>query len=272
MTPATLFLWPLYLACLPAATAWVFSWTEPDDTLLTSSGDDVKACTKIDNPVGNVYDWDPKGDNLCIFFYNNTDCTDPSAGYTCSPWPWANHVSGIHVLSYEVTKNGSSTDSTLDPSSSAAVVTVTPSHVSPSSSSAAASGSNTSSSSLSGGAIAGIVIGIVAGVSIAGVVLFLFLRKRKQPQQPPAPDPVDSKPPPSPLPSPGLQEAASIETKAKLSELQCPNQGFAPAEKSAYPDHVTQELPGTPVMSEMGSGVERAELDGSPTHGTNPRN
>ncbi|KAJ6134920.1 hypothetical protein N7512_000080 [Penicillium capsulatum] len=189
MTPSTVFLWPVYLACLPAATAWVFSWTTPDDDFLTNRGNGIKSCTEIDNPVGNVFDWDPKGENLCINFYNNTKCADDILGYTCSPWPWSEHAATKHVRSYDVTQNdtSSSTTSTSASTSNTASAATSSSASSSATASAAAAANQDNSSSISGGAIAGIVIGVVAAVAIAALVFFFLRRRRNQSAYSPPP-------------------------------------------------------------------------------------
>ncbi|KAJ5173383.1 hypothetical protein N7492_005976 [Penicillium capsulatum] len=261
MTPSTVFLWPVYLACLPAATAWVFSWTTPDDDFLTNRGNGIKSCTEIDNPVGNVFDWDPKGENLCINFYNNTKCADDILGYTCSPWPWSEHAATKHVRSYDVTQNdtSSSTTSTSASTSNTASAATSSSASSSATASAAAAANQDNSSSISGGAIAGIVIGVVAAVAIAALVFFFLRRRRNQSAYSPPPGPPTD-------PAPGSIESAVLDTKPKYSELHSPNHGFGLAEKPGDSEHVMRELSATNTVSELGAGIPRAELDGS-SHG-----
>lgn len=233
----------LYLLLLPSTAAWVFSWTDPSGQLLTDHGSQTQACRQIDNPEGNVFDWDTEGENLCLYLYENTDCTDPSAGYTCNPWPWDNHESGSHILSYEIVQNGTSG------ASPTATLPITSGTATSTSTSSSAPGSTENDSSLSGGAIAGIVVGVLAAVAIAGILFFfLFWRRRR---------------------SSGAA-AAPVQPGTRMSELQAtekPYQEPAPSSLSSQQPVVVRELPGSHAASEMGPAVERAELDGSPMYG-----
>lgn len=257
MIPTSLLLSSLSLAYLPPTTAWVFSWTQPNGDLLTDHGSGVQSCQAIDNPKGNIFDWEANGDNVCIYLYGNNDCSNPSSGYTCKPWPWANHRAGSHILSYEVVINGttpSSTTSTTPPATTATTSTPISTGTTTTSSAATTSSApvNTSSgSSLSGGAIAGIVVGVLAAAAIAGI-LFFFLGWRRR------------------RPSNSANDAAPAETA--MSELQAadykPHQEPPPLmSQSLYQQQRLRELPGSHPASEMGPGVERTELDGSPVYG-----
>lgn len=239
---------PLYLPLLPSTAAWVFSWTDPSGQLLTDHGSQTQACRQIDNPEGNVFDWDAEGGSLCLYLYDNTDCSDPSAGYTCKPWPWDNHESGSHILSYEIVQNGTSGTSSSTVASSTATLstTGTVATATSTSTSSSASGSTENGSSLSGGAIAGVVVGVLAAGALSGILFFFFLWRRRS-----------------------AAPTAAVQPGTRMSELQAGEKPYQePASSSLFSQQpvVVRELPGSHAASEMG-GVERAELDGSPMYG-----
>ncbi|KAJ5832927.1 hypothetical protein N7474_001238 [Penicillium riverlandense] len=289
MAPSSFFLLlPLFLSCLPSpTTAWVFSWTPPDGKLLTNHGEDGLACKDIDNPKGNSFDWDPRGGQWCIYLYGVKGCshnnTDNSVGYTCKPWEWADPGSGSQIYSYQVISNitehasssvaaahATATDtatSSMHTATSTGVHEQTPT---PTSSSDSGTGSSApmnqkqnDSSSLSGGAIAGIVVGVLAVVVMTGV-LFFFLywhprksSKSKAEKDLAAYESLSSPPPPAPM-------SATTATSGK-TELQGSSEK-APLEKDGLePGQRLNELQGDRNhVVEMEQGTVRAELDGSP--------
>ncbi|KAJ5459239.1 hypothetical protein N7530_011183 [Penicillium desertorum] len=202
----------LYFTCLPLVSAWIFSWHEPDGKLLTVQNDVGQDCKLMNNPEGNVFDWTPQEGYWCLFLYGNTHCEEPSEGYTCKTYPWPDHVSSADLLSFKVKNNTSAFESSTssisaspsatnaDPSSTSASPSSTDTTSSPTptiattptadATSAASSSSATSASTstddkptISGGAIAGIVVGVLAAVAIAGLIFFLIRRRRQNAAQ-----------------------------------------------------------------------------------------
>lgn len=274
MVSSSFLLLPLYLAYVPSATAWVFSWTNSTGGLLIDHGDAVQSCKAIDNPKGNIFDWDAKGGNFCIYLYNNGNCSDPSAGYTCKAWPWSNHVAGSYIHSYEIVLNNTDTTSTTSSSSSTSktststtssstqtsaspVATTAATNTSSATTTPIAANTNTNtskSSSLSGGAIAGVIVGVLAALAIAGI-LFFFLcwRPRRKTQ----PSTISERP------IPPMSELGQYDEKPSSPTLSSPNSHGQASD--VYQGQKLRELPGSGVAMEMGPGVMRAELDGSTT-------
>ncbi|OOQ89481.1 hypothetical protein PEBR_28093 [Penicillium brasilianum] len=278
MVASLFLLLPLYLAYIPSATAWVFSWTNSSGGFLTDHGDGVQSCKAIDNPKGNIFDWDAKGGNFCIYLYNNGNCSNSSAGYTCKAWPWSNHVAGSYIHSYEIVLNNTDTASTT--SSSASSISTTLSSTTSSSTQTSATAASTSaasntssptttpiaastdnntakSSSISGGAIAGIVVGVLAAVAIAGI-LFFFLCWR--PRKKTRPSTVSERP------VAPMSELGSYDDKPSSPTLSSPTSNGQGSD--VYQGQKLRELPGSGVATEIGPGVMRAELAGS-THWKN---
>jgi hypothetical protein len=244
----------LYFACLPSASAWIFSWHNPDGKLLAVQDDVAQDCKSMDNPKGNVFDWTPQEGHWCIFLYTNTDCKEPSDGHTCKTYPWSDHVSGQHILSFKVKNYTSDIESSSISASESATDTKsspTPTVVIPTTTDAidaASSSSVTSASSsadkkrtISGGAIAGIVIGVLAAVAIAGMlIVFLIWRRRKNAAQSSTTAQTNATP-------------AMAELSSPVEELELPI-----STKSGF-----RELHGSAVASEIGPGAERHELSGT---------
>ena len=274
---------PLFLAFLSApVTAWVFSWTTPDGTLLTNHGDSELSCKDMNNPKGNVYDWDPQSGHWCIFMYGVKGCsannTDDAVGYTCKPWPWANHVSGKQIYSYQVindtagyasssaaaeptstSTSSTSTQTTTSTSVQQTSATPTSSSDSDTGSSASTNQKTTGSSSLSGGAIAGIVVGVLAAVIIAGLLFFfLYWRRRKSSKTEKDLPAYASAPSPPPAPMSATTATGTSELQGYEKQQHFEKDGLEPGQK-------LNELRGDQNhVLEMEQGTVRAELDGSP--------
>ncbi|KAJ5145892.1 uncharacterized protein N7515_000456 [Penicillium bovifimosum] len=255
----------LYFTCLPSVSAWIFSWHNPDGKLLAVQNEGPQDCRKIDNPKGNVFDWSPIEGHWCIFLYTNSDCKEPSAGHTCKTYPWSDHASGQHILSFQVKKYTSGIEdsisdspSTTDANTSSAPTATTPattdasdaassssvtrvSSIPSASSVTSASASADEKHTISGGAIAGIVIGVLAAVAIAGIVVFLIWRRRRNSAY-----------------AAQSSTAAPSDTTSAMAELPSPA-----AEQSPIPTKpVFRELHGSAVATEI-AGAERYELSGT---------
>lgn len=111
-----------------------------------------------------------------------------------------------------------------------------------------ANGDSDSSASLSGGAIAGIVIGVVGGLALIAVAVFFLFRRRRNRAGP-------------------VEEVGGAGTTAQAAEKQDPDVYEAPesphyqaGELYAAPPHAPSELPPNHrYVAELGPG-ERSEL------------
>ncbi|OQE16506.1 hypothetical protein PENFLA_c027G08644 [Penicillium flavigenum] len=264
----------LYFTCLPSVSAWIFSWHEPDGKLLTVQNDVGQDCKLMNNPEGNVFDWTPQEGYWCLFLYGNTHCEEPSEGYTCKTYPWPDHVSSADLLSFTVKNNtsafesstssisaspsatNSDTSTSVSPSSTdtnssptpTVVTTPTADATDAASSSPATSASSRTAdnSTISGGAIAGIVVGVLAAVAIAGLIFFLVRRRRQNAAQ---------------------SSAVGRSPTVAMAELPSPQEEKSHAfNKPIYRAQGFRELHGSDVASEIGSGIERHELDATEFH------
>lgn len=114
-------------------------------------------------------------------FYTDDNCEGDVAGWACDP-PWKKSAS-TDLSAFEV-YNGvasSSSVSSLSPTSTATSASTAAAESTTTTAGAAAGSSSSGGSSLSGGAIAGIVVGVVAGVAIIGALaFFLGIRRRRR--------------------------------------------------------------------------------------------
>ncbi|KAJ5995447.1 hypothetical protein N7481_002424 [Penicillium waksmanii] len=236
------------LSCLaysPLASAWIYTWHSPNDTLLSFQGNKPLSCKSMNNPIGNVFNWEPQDGHWCIFMYSNSDCDNENVGYTCKDWEWASHplTNNTSVFLATSTSSASATKTTTSESSTATGATST----TPSAATATATSEPTGSDSkagLSGGAIAGIVVGALAAVAIAGILLFfLCWRRRKNNAQN-----IDDTRTESATGMVELSNSHPEEEKASISE------------KPRSRQETLRELKGSTAASEMGPGTERHEL------------
>ncbi|KAJ6080159.1 hypothetical protein N7467_009912 [Penicillium canescens] len=269
MRASSLLSLPLYLACLPFASAWIFTWHTADDELFSYQGSKQLECKSIDNPKGNVFNWEPQAGHWCFFVYSNSACEEPNFGYTCQDKEWADHVSSKHAQSFKVTNNTialsstttssastSSTSATVSTSSTPSSATVTSTKGSTdaaSSSSATSDPESTGGKAIpSGGTIAGIVVGVLAAVAIAGILIFfLCWRRRKNTAQ--------------------TSAAARTDSTSAMAELSHADEKKSPvSDKPGYQAQRIRELHGSNVASEIGAGTERYEV-GTERHEMNVR-
>ncbi|KAJ5619792.1 hypothetical protein N7510_003776 [Penicillium lagena] len=241
----------------------------------------------MNNPAGNTFDWDPQSGHWCIFMYGVKGCslnnTADAVGYTCKTWGWPNHSSTKQIYSYQVlndtlgyvsssiaaaqaTSTDSSTASSTNTATSTGVHDQPSATATPTSSSDSETGSSApinqkqnDSSSLSGGAIAGIVVGVLAAVIIAGVLFFfLYWRRRKYTKSPQTEKDLGAYASPS---SPAPMSA----TTDNKTELQGSSEKALLEKDGLEPGQKLGELQGSRNhVIEMEQGTVRAELDGSP--------
>ncbi|KAK5789976.1 hypothetical protein VI817_007263 [Penicillium citrinum] len=119
-------------------------------------------CTKIDNAKGKLFEYDSEDGPFEISLYNNGDCSGTASG-------WASKL---------LSKNASSAINSFKVDSTLTTTTIS-TQTRPASTSATPD-MPSSGTRLSGGAIAGIVIGVVAGVAMIVLILFLIARRRRQ--------------------------------------------------------------------------------------------
>ena len=167
------------LFLLPSVSAWTLVWTNGTNATFVEQGTTSKACTQMNNPAGKWFEWDAEKDKVCVYLYDNEECTEPSRGSADSYL--AKNASST-IYSYKV-------ESTV-PSSS-------------------------SSSRLSGGAIAGIVVGVVVGVLLIAALIFFVIRHRRKPKYE---RPESSTPPAYTSTAPAhMETAGSTKKSAELS-------------------------------------------------------
>lgn len=238
------------LAYLPSASAWIYTWHDPNDKMLSFEDDKPLSCKAMDNPKGNIYNWEPQDGHWCMFLYTNSNCENPIVGRTCKDYEWPNHVSGEHIKSFKVTNNTAGFLSTATTAESTTKATSSPSSTadattSPASASATATNgpeNSGSDSSISGGAIAGIVVGVLAAVAIAAILIFfLCWRRRKNGTEP--------------------NPTTRTESTSGMVELSQPDEEQSPvSEKPMYKSQGLRELTGSTGVSEIGSETERYEI------------
>lgn len=182
----------LYLvALLPLVQAWTFRYTNSDNETTTIHGTENLDCTDIDLPSGNEVSFHPEGTLPCLSLYHGAKCPDSEKGSfkindTCTAWEWTTNAHG-NFSGIEVYVSGA-------PTATASMSTATQTSASTGTSTSQSTSSGSSSGlTLSGGAIAGIVVGLVcAFLIVAAIFFFLGRRKRKaklanQQNSPPAP-------------------------------------------------------------------------------------
>lgn len=170
----------LYIfALLPLVQAWTFRYTNSSNETTTIHGTKNLDCTDIDLPNENAVSWDPEETlKACLLIYHRAECPDseysPSDFNTsCTDYKWEasayGRFRGIRVL-----VSGA-------PTATASISTATQTTATTGTSTSPSTSSNSSSGlTLSGGAIAGIVVGLVcAFLIVAAIFFFLGRRKRK---------------------------------------------------------------------------------------------
>jgi len=182
------------LQCVVAQGTWYFTWTDPSNNTHSESDSAPSMCIEIDNPLGKYFDWSAS-DGWCIEFWENTNCTgNPGAGHTCQSWPWRANAQYHHLRAFRVIANSSdttvSTSTSLSSTSTSTSASVNTTTSSPTDDTESSSTENYGGDSLSGGPIAGIVVGVVAGVAMLAVAVWFFLICRRRQKASIQPGPV----------------------------------------------------------------------------------
>ncbi|KAJ5798862.1 uncharacterized protein N7503_006367 [Penicillium pulvis] len=185
-------LYTLFLA--PLAHGWTFRYTNStsDTTILEETGS--RNCTKIQLAKNKLFSWDPEGSNECVSIYYDENC-ETSGGYSCAFWKksashdfgsidvsTSNKAASVSVITTTETATSTSASSVTSTTgtSSAASTSSTFSASPTTTSSAATTDSTSSSSTISGGAIAGIVIGVLVGILVIAAIFFILRRRNRK--------------------------------------------------------------------------------------------
>ncbi|KAJ5770302.1 uncharacterized protein N7511_002353 [Penicillium nucicola] len=175
----------LYIfALLPLVQSWTFQYTNSANETTTIHGTKNLDCTDIDLPNGNAASYDPEGSLPCLLIYQRAKCPDSEQSdvnaTSCESWKWESPANG-RFRGIKVLVSGAPTATASISTATQATATIaTSTSLSTSSSTPPSTSSDASSGlTLSGGAIAGIVVGLVCALLIVAVIFF-FLGHQKR--------------------------------------------------------------------------------------------
>ncbi|KAL2796567.1 hypothetical protein BJX66DRAFT_133136 [Aspergillus keveii] len=179
---STLWLASLALTSIPGITAWTLVWRNETTSAEVIDGQDEQDCTQIWHEEGEEFSFDPEGP-FCVKFYHDAQC-DRSNGIDCSGRMWkqdaSQNISAFIVSSMppaSMTAAGFTSDTpTPTPTPTSTTTTTQTSSPTPTADAAeedASSGDN----DFSGGAIAGIVIGVLIAVALLCAASFYLGRR-----------------------------------------------------------------------------------------------
>ncbi|GFG01636.1 hypothetical protein IFM61392_01891 [Aspergillus lentulus] len=294
MAPLSSRIFPLAIGALaltPLTSAWTLTWRNSTAGATIINENKAENCTRIWHQKGQPFAWDPEG-KWCMHFYKDAECTQ-IAGYACDGRVWRQDASrdlpafdvfpmpaeSVSIIFPSTTSKSTTTSSTSTTPTSTAVTTTAAE--SQSATSAAASTTPTpspspSSSSISGGAIAGIVIGAIAALGIIAALFFFFGRRNRKPAQPET-DPRSASPqtpqfpPGSPLGLVSTNDTAGapapayiVPHKQELAEMEM-SQAYAHGHghPRAYAGSKFVELPGNGAEAELSNSRQVHEMDGT---------
>ncbi|KAF7155519.1 hypothetical protein CNMCM6106_004665 [Aspergillus hiratsukae] len=284
------------LALTPLTSAWTLVWRNSTAGATIINENEPQNCTRIWHQEGEPFSWDPEG-KWCMHFYKDTACTQ-IVGYACDGKVWrkdaSRDLSAFDVypmppesVSVIYPSTSKSTTTSASKTSTSTAVTTTAAQTQSATSAAASTTptetpSSSSSSTLTGGAIAGIVIGAIAAVAALAALFFFVGRRNRKPASPPdtKPDATatspqspqfppgsplglvstnDTAPPPAPAPAyivPHKQELA--ETEMSKAQASYPH-GYP----RAYASSKYVELPGNGGEAELSNTRQVHEMDGT---------
>lgn len=233
------------LLFIPLVNAWTFRYTNKTEESEIIVGSGEQNCTVGNIAGGKEFSYNPGGaSDLCVSLYRDKSCTS-RGGYSCTVWQRnaSRNFMAFDVKSEKVILSEDQTStmtSTSMTSTSTSISTTSSPTTTPTPSDAAAAGNANSGSGLSGGAIAGVIIGVVAAVAIiVGLVVFFMKRQKKQTPAPPTTG------------SYGPHEGGatgSVMSGTTAQDQMSPIGGFSEAaQKQRF-----MELPGQSATSELG--------------------
>lgn len=278
------------VAYTPLTTAWTLTWRNETAGATIEHQDTALTCTRIYHEKGEDFSWDPEG-AWCMDFWAEPTC-DTRIGYSCDGRVWekaaSRNLSAFDVYPMPVESRRVygflSTSTTPSPTAAATTLTVTHPAATSATQTAEAEGERDSGSSLSGGAIAGIVIGAVAGLAVLAALCF-FLGKRKPKHAHAAPEVPLSPAPPPPPPAAGVGAVMSrtdtnrsyptpytphtqpaafpFEHKSPMSEVSGTQSMYSAAPPYSPPASVYQPPSAARVVELPGNYNQLSEMDGS---------
>ncbi|KAF5862089.1 hypothetical protein ETB97_012154 [Aspergillus alliaceus] len=157
------------LSVVAQTNAWVYVTRNASNDRNSWHSDDVQPCTPIDQSTKYKFLWDAQGGDWCIYLHEDRNCTNLYK-YECSNRDW-NEAPSATLGSFSIETGYSSSSlltATSTPTDQSKLPSSTPQP-------------QLSSSSLSGGQIAGAVIGSVAGAVLIALVAFFLGRCRRKP-------------------------------------------------------------------------------------------
>ncbi|EAW12894.1 uncharacterized protein ACLA_013290 [Aspergillus clavatus NRRL 1] len=277
------------LAWTPLSTAWTLTWRNSTKGATVVHETGSQNCTQIWHQKGQQFSWDPEGE-WCLHFYKDVACTTVG-GWSCDGRIWRKDASrdlpayDVYAMPPDsVSVNFPSTSTTSSSTTSSAVTTTTTTSSSsrtttttPASTTATATPISpattetpkSTNTALSGGAIAGIVVGAVAAIAILAALFFCLGRRNRRAKRADDPAPASASAsapattqlllPGSPL---GLGSAPAYTypaDKMELAETEIPHaHGRRP-----YPGSRFVELAGDGPGAELSNSRQVQELDGS---------
>ncbi|KAI9042797.1 EGFR-like transmembrane domain-containing protein [Aspergillus affinis] len=206
MTPPPLTISLLTILLLTKiAHTWTFVWRNESGPNVIHESKPAK-CVRIYHEKGEEFSWDPEG-AWCLRIWGEATCEN-MIGWECEHTRWRRDASrnlsayDVYVMPKDaqkefITETRSTSTSTSSSTETGTTTTTTAkdaqgsatkgsssatrtgvSTPTPTSTSDADSDDDSSSGSLSGGAIAGIVIGAIAGVTVLATIFFLWGRQK----------------------------------------------------------------------------------------------
>lgn len=87
------------LLAAQGANAWTLKWRDTEGAVTVESGKGTAPCKPIEHAEDRMFNWDPKGDDVCIWFYADDLCEEGIAGKSCPIWDKA---SSRDLLAFKV--------------------------------------------------------------------------------------------------------------------------------------------------------------------------